>query len=264
MREPLTRKQTTKAPSKGQAQDWASAKAAGLKTFHGAACVTCGGTERRTSNKNCVDCKRRRQRERREGRAPIQLPDYRQVALSAGLKRYHGKACPKCGTTERYTANKNCVECVSVAYAEAKERRTGTTFYGEICPKHPELKGLRRVKRRGVCVECNRERMRGEKFTAAAERWRENNPERFRAARHARAALRRVRKSAVDDGAHSRAFAKLSRRAKRLGMSIDHSVPIAPCRVCGAQGKHEPSNWQLLSPADNSSKGNRCMTCWKA
>jgi hypothetical protein len=67
---------------------------------------------------------------------------------------------------------------------------------------------------------------------------------------------------AGDITAVNRAFAELSRKAKQLGMTVDHVVPIAGCRVCGARGLHEQSNWQLLTAAANSSKGARCQECW--
>ena len=86
--------------------------------------------------------------------------------------------------------------------------------------------------------------------------------------RKARAAKRRATKlSAIPANADvlaiNRAYAKLSRRAKALGMAIDRVVSPAPCRTCSARGAHNPRNWQLLSNSDNRSKGNRCQRCWK-
>lgn len=95
-------------------------------------------------------------------------------------------------------------------------------------------------------------------------KWRAANWERFSEGKLARnAALRAKAKGAGDTPSHiRRAWIALSCQAKRLGKVIDHVVPIAGCRVCGERGAHEPSNWQLLTSADNSSKGNRCMSCW--
>ncbi len=47
-------------------------------------------------------------------------------------------------------------------------------------------------------------------------------------------------------------------------MSIDHRVPLAGCKCCGAKGAHEPSNWALLPPELNSRKSNLCMDCFMA
>jgi hypothetical protein len=95
-------------------------------------------------------------------------------------------------------------------------------------------------------------------------KWRAANWERHSEGKLARnAALRAKARGAGDTPADiRRAWIVLSRRAKRLGMVIDHVAPIAGCRVCGAKGKHIESNWQLLTSADNSSKGNRCQRCW--
>jgi hypothetical protein len=81
-------------------------------------------------------------------------------------------------------------------------------------------------------------------------------------ARVRNALRRRARKHAATNSDHRHAFAMLSREARLLGMVIDHIVPLAPCRVCGAQGDHAPGNWQLLMPRENCVKGNRCNRCW--
>jgi hypothetical protein len=72
----------------------------------------------------------------------------------------------------------------------------------------------------------------------------------------------RQRNATGDSAATRRAFAELSREAKRLGLVIDHVVPLAGCRVCGERGAHEPSNWAMLPDSVNASKGNRCMSCY--
>ena len=48
-----------------------------------------------------------------------------------------------------------------------------------------------------------------------------------------------------------------------MGMTVDHIIPIAGCRICGLKGLHEPSNWQMIAGSDNASKGNRCSACLK-
>jgi ribosomal protein L40E len=54
----------------------------------------------------------------------------------------------------------------------------------------------------------------------------------------------------------------ICRTAIELGLTVDHVMPIAGCRGCGAKGLHEPQNMALLSQARNASKGARCMRCW--
>lgn len=50
--------------------------------------------------------------------------------------------------------------------------------------------------------------------------------------------------------------------AKAAGQHVDHCIPLSGCRVCGAQGQHVLANLQIITPAENRSKGNRCMECW--
>ncbi|MEI9899706.1 MAG: hypothetical protein WDN31_05645 [Hyphomicrobium sp.] len=150
------------------------------------------------------------------------------------------------------------------------------TYFGKICDKHPELKGERR---NGNCPACQRERPKSRKTPEQRRRWIEKNPEAHRAtirrwreanaekhhADHvARNAVRRARKrqaTGEDSAEIRRTWAALSIKAKKLGKVIDHVVPLAGCRVCGAKGAHHPDNWQLLSPRANESKGNRCAGC---
>jgi hypothetical protein len=140
-------------------------------------------------------------------------------------------------------------------------------YFGKICAEHPELAGERR---NGNCPACQRQRTRPKRSRESqrlkVSKWRAGNRERYLAGAHARSAVRRARKKGAtgeDSVAIRRAFMTISRKARRLGLVVDHIVPLAPCRVCGAQGPHEPSNWHLMSAALNSAKGNRCEFCWR-
>jgi hypothetical protein len=97
------------------------------------------------------------------------------------------------------------------------------------------------------------------------KRWRANNLERHNEGASARSAVRRARqkRATVDDSAATRrAWRKLRREAKALGMSIDHRVPLKPCKRCGRRGAHTPENWSMLPPELNSRKSNLCMDCF--
>lgn len=148
-------------------------------------------------------------------------------------------------------------------------------YIGKVCTRHPQLMGQRR---NGNCPECMRERAREPSYRArhralkdpsvarrATNKWREANWEHFSETKVARnAALRATGKGALGDSPQvRRAYVVFARKAKALGLVPDHIVPITPCRVCGTQGKHHPSNWQMLTPSQNSSKGNRCGGCWR-
>jgi hypothetical protein len=119
-------------------------------------------------------------------------------------------------------------------------------YRGELCSKHGELRG-ERLTANGYCYGCHKEK-RSARRAADPERhrarqrqrqssdeYREGRRERdskpsVRASKHARRVRRRW--DAGPDDAIDRAFAQLSRKAKRLALVIDHVVPLVPCRVC--------------------------------
>ena len=144
-------------------------------------------------------------------------------------------------------------------------------YIGSICAEHPELRGERRTAS-GNCLKCKQAAIRAwnkanpDVHRRKIKRYRTVHRDKYLEGAHARNAVRRARTrdaTSEDTPAIRKAFAALSRKARLRGMRIDHIVPIAPCRVCAAQGEHAPSNWQLLKPSENSSKGNRCQHCWK-
>jgi hypothetical protein len=61
--------------------------------------------------------------------------------------------------------------------------------------------------------------------------WRRDNRERYNEGASARSAARRARQrnGTGDSAATRRAWRKLRREAKALGMAIDHRVPLKPC-----------------------------------
>lgn len=82
-------------------------------------------------------------------------------------------------------------------------------------------------------------------------RWTQNN----RGKRVAYTAARRSRKySATPSWVSKKDIAALYVEAARLGLTVDHIIPLKNPTVCGL---HVPWNLQLLTGSDNSSKGNR-------
>lgn len=136
---------------------------------------------------------------------------------------------------------------------------------GKICAKHPELNGQRR---NGNCPACQRERVR----TKPSREVQQRKTKKYRAAnrnkylvgakaRNANARVRRTEATVGDRVAIGKAYREMKRRAALRGLTVDHIVPIAGCRVCGLKGLHEPSNWQMTSGAKNAIKGDRCQDC---
>lgn len=138
-------------------------------------------------------------------------------------------------------------------------------YIGKVCLKHPELKGERR---NGNCPACQRKRPKPkrsrESQRAKVKKWRDANRVQYLAGAHKRTVAARLRRREATVGdvlATRRAYRALQTKARRLGMTVDHIVPIAGCRVCGAKGLHEPSNWQMLTGSANAAKGNLCADC---
>jgi hypothetical protein len=163
------------------------AKAAGEKRYHGKPCPRCGGTERYTRNRSCVACAARRNREwqeanrghrarkRRETRMIKKTvdDDPRRRAEAEGRATYEGWPCSRCGHTERYTNNRQCVHCQR-AYMRARREAarehaeaTGqTTYEGRPCYR---CGGTTRLTKSGECVNY-RKRYEAERYRRKSPR----------------------------------------------------------------------------------------------
>ena len=69
-----------------------------------------------------------------------------------------------------------------------------------------------------------------------------------------RDAYRRRCKEAMPPWTDRREILAVYKEAKRLGLSVDHIVPLHNPEVCGL---HVPWNLQIMSLADNIRKGNK-------
>ena len=85
----------------------------------------------------------------------------------------------------------------------------------------------------------------------ADRKYYERNKERSYAQRDS---YRRRCKEAMPEWADRRAILDVYKEAKRLGLSVDHIVPLHNPTVCGL---HVPWNLQLLPLEDNIRKGNK-------
>jgi hypothetical protein len=161
----------------------------------------------------------------------------------------------------------------------AKTRIGDTSKYeGHVCADHPKEKGVRYIAN-GRCIGCHREKMiakrarkrlESEAFKATerakqAERsarpgykearklFRER-PE-FKAARASRGAARRARqRQATPAWADRGKLVSIYLRARELGLTVDHIVPLKGKNVSGL---HVPYNLRTISLAANVAKGNR-------
>ena len=89
------------------------------------------------------------------------------------------------------------------------------------------------------------------KSLAASSNYRKSNPHRY-AANEAR--RRAAKLQATPDWADTAKIQSIYSEASRLGLEVDHIVPLRGRIVCGLHVEH---NMQLLTKAENSSKNNR-------
>jgi 5-methylcytosine-specific restriction endonuclease McrA len=90
-----------------------------------------------------------------------------------------------------------------------------------------------------------------EKRIKSLKDWVKANPVKVRA----NTAYRRAKKlSATPSWCNKAEVTSIYRRAKELGMHVDHIVPLRSKYVCGL---HVPANLQLLTPQENFKKNNK-------
>lgn len=149
-------------------------------------------------------------------------------AIRTGAKRYsNGKPCLRGHVAERQLSNNACVVC---------ERERGRT-----------TEAKQRVKQ---FHENNRESVRGRKRA-----WFRSLPIEKKARHYALCAgyAERV-KRATPKWADMGAITTMYQQAKRLGLEVDHVVPLQGKNVCGL---HVENNLQHLTMEANRRKNNR-------
>lgn len=129
------------------------------------------------------------------------------------------------------------------------------TKIGTVCLKHPELGGLRNRSRN--CVECARIKV---------NEWKKQNRERKpkksalevqanrkarRRANYLKYQLTKINR--VPAWADLKAIRTIYKEAQRLGMSVDHIVPLRGVNVCGL---HVENNLRIIPLTDNIAKNN--------
>lgn len=213
---------------------------------------------------------------------PETVKPTRQQAIAAGLMFYHGRPCKHCGGTKRYAKSGKCpcwsrrryalqwsVDNPNRASVLEKQRKRVNHYY------HKNLEKQRAYQR-----QWHNENVDREKANARQRAARKTDPERFRVytkrryeknreAFFANNALRKTRWKAAtpawlkESGQHA-AIIDLYKQAKLLGMHVDHDIPIAGCKLCGAMGLHVLANLRLMDPNINHRKRNRCGDCFNS
>lgn len=69
-------------------------------------------------------------------KSPPHIRDARNLALKSGATHYEGGPCGKCKCTKRYTANGQCVACVTLMNAASKQKHRDKIYKGGKYTKH--------------------------------------------------------------------------------------------------------------------------------
>lgn len=137
-----------------------------------------------------------------------------------------------------------------------------TRKFTKICQKHPHLNGERMISN-GACVAC-----KNEKRHIQARNKYHNDPEykirylknraRLKAKWNRYAEYSAAYQSAKDcrtpSWANLHKISEIYRRASKLGMTVDHIIPLRGKTVSGL---HVENNLRIISQHENDSKGNK-------
>ena len=218
----------------------AAAKAAGLPFFYtGEPCKYGHLAVRRTSDRKCVGCDKRRSDAQwardREGRlaSAQRWKDANRPHIAAYMHEYNT------ANAERISeAKKRCY------YAKHEQYRLRQRAYWH-------AHKVEHIEKNRQWIVANRDKAR-----AYSLKWARENPEYF-AFRHARARHATPAWLADDDRASMLAlYAEARRVSDETGIKheVDHIVPLLGENVCGL---HVPWNLQILTQFENRSKGNK-------
>jgi hypothetical protein len=261
--------------------------------YTGSPCPRCSGTERYTSSGGCVPCNREIGLERakawyQEKRTPataakVAAYAVRAAAKERGEKTFQGLPCKKCGGTERDSTTSKCVPCQTEAGRQRSLRyyqrhREGVLEKAKAKrAENPERYATEEFRAKQKAHHTRWRKANKERWDELNQAWKLANPEKQRESvrRYAKAnpevgreiRARRRRRGAAQTPAWLKAsgqlvaIRQLYAEAKTAGMHVDHDVPIAGCKICGAVGLHVLANLRVVSESANKSKGNRCTDC---
>lgn len=177
--------------------------------------------------------------------------------LAAARKKitvpYIGMSCDKHPELKGQRAsNGQCAECRRDSLVVARQKRAfkakESRFYlGKICMVHPELTG-KRYTATGRCPLCSRA------TTYKAREKSKLNPEWRRKQMLRARAQRKTQRRHMPPWADIRKILAVYAEARRLGLTVDHIVPLLGENVCGL---HVHYNLRTVTRSVNSAKGNR-------
>ena len=231
----------------------AEARVAGLKNYRPDRPCRRGHFERRVSNDQCTEC------------YALWVRANKEHCLEQGRIYYHATKEARKPLMYAYgKANRAKITARAAAWKKAnpERRKEMDAAYRERNREKVRAINSAYEKANRAKVTARKKKRRQEDLARVQARdaaYRKREAVRYQAHWAAwRAALDNATVADLPEGWDRAIYAE----AKRQGLSVDHIIPLRPCRGCGRKGTHEPSNLQLLSRPDNSSKGQRCQECW--
>lgn len=178
-----------------------------------------------------------------ESIAPISRDEAREL----GLKRF-GTGVPCCNghLAQRYVSSGVCCECTMVRAQTWKNSHRENVRSG-----NREYRQSNKDKLNAYSAKRYKENPEYCKQYIYA--WSAANRHRVVAKDAKRRAIRLL---AIPAWANAEAIAAIYKEAGRLGMEVDHVIPLQGKLVCGL---HVENNLQLLTKSENSAKGNRIV-----
>lgn len=187
-------------------------------------------------------------------------------ARTRGLGTYFtGRPCLRGHVAPRYVSSANCVQCnterCQTPQHKAGKRAWSRSPKGRACQKrfYASEKGIalkRRQKESGRRREWEaRHRATGRK-RETVNAWQHRNRAKTRAwwARYNAAKIQATPTWLTKE--HYAQINEIYAQAARLGLTVDHQIPLRGKTVCGL---HVPWNLQLLTSDENCRKGNRLI-----
>ena len=162
---------------------------------------------------------------------------------------FTGKPCKHGHISVRHTSNYDCLECRGLQWQR---------WYSLNQQKYRDTKKKYYIQNRDWYNEFSRNYhyTNHEYSLKRAQRWKENNREKYIAKNRYYASLQRVRKkNATLLGQHQSEMKAIYRNCPE-GYEVDHITPLNGKEVCGL---HVPWNLQYLPARENRKKSNKVL-----
>lgn len=237
----------TKVTSRNEAKD------AGLtRYFTGVPCVHGHIAERHVGNKSCVVCQRKADMIRKKNRYQTDR-EFKKKVIARGVRRQKARRAADTEFQERmaehqkryYQRHKDACDARNKEWAAKnpeKRREIANEWAAKDYAVNPEKYKARAVESRKANLDAARKKVR---------EWQKANPG---VVNYHVTCRRALKMKAMPAWADKERIKQFYMDAQRLGLVVDHIIPLKSKYVCGL---HVENNLQLLTSEENARKGNK-------